>query len=277
MANRRGLLRWSVIAGVLGLGAACGSTEVPLDPAVAAGMTPAAARATLAALKAAGGQTRAMLWPGDPAHSDAYYLVESVAVGPQQIWMRTKTVSNRADNGGEFVWYIPLRATQPSLLHNHYLDISEPAVALYASGNTTQMTFDSKDEALAQRVAAAVLVLKQAAEADDAAFARTLAAWRAAAPKPVPGEDLRRLAVQATGAVRDKDFYAAEEFYTQGLEIAPWWPEGRYNRALLFAEIGDYADAVVDMQRFLALVPETPNARALQDEIYDWQRKAQAQ
>ncbi len=290
MTKLHEFLRWSVVAGVLGLGAACGSTEVPLDPAATAGMTPAAARATLAALKAdAGGQPRAMLWPGDPDlfavdweldPPDMYpvhYLVESVAVGPQQISMRTRTVSKSADNGGEFVWSIPLHATQPSLRISHDTDLDEPIVSLYASSNTTQMTFLSRDEALAQRVTAALVVLKRAAAADDATFAHTLAAWRAAAPKPVPGEDLRRLALQAKGAVGDKDFYAGEEFYAQGLEIAPWWPEGRYNRALIFAAIGDYADAVVDMQRFLALVPETPNARALQDEIYDWQRKAQAQ
>ena len=291
MTKLHEFLRWSVIAGVLGLGTACGgSTEVPLDPAVAAGMTPAAARATLVALKAAGGQTRAVLWIGNPdLYADdlsddrpdfypVHYLVESIAVGPQQIWMRSRVVSKRADNGSEKIWYVPLRATRPSLRLDHYSNEDVPVVALYATDTGPELTFEGTlDEAGAQRVLAALVERKQAAVDEKAAFARALAAWRAASPRPVPGEDLRHLAVQAKGAVRDKDFYAAEEFYAQGLEIAPWWPEGRYNRALLFAAIGDYADAVLEMQRFLALAPETPNGRALQDEIYDWQRKAQAQ
>jgi regulator of sirC expression with transglutaminase-like and TPR domain len=43
---------------------------------------------------------------------------------------------------------------------------------------------------------------------------------------------------------------------------------------LIAAELGDYADAVEDMQSYLELVPNAPDAQAARDQIDLWQLKA---
>ena len=66
----------------------------------------------------------------------------------------------------------------------------------------------------------------------------------------------------------------AANFYEEALSPAPWWPLGHINRALVLGEIENYESAIVEMKRYLLLVPDVANARAAQDKIYDWERKA---
>jgi hypothetical protein len=42
---------------------------------------------------------------------------------------------------------------------------------------------------------------------------------------------------------------------------------------VLATGLDDYPGAIIEMKRYLTLVPDAPNARALQDKIYDWERK----
>jgi tetratricopeptide (TPR) repeat protein len=125
----------------------------------------------------------------------------------------------------------------------------------------------------------ALLVLKLAAvkfaEDDEARFQEAARNYRASAAKPQLTEGARRFEVQAEGAIRDKDFEAAVNYYGQALDLAPWWPKGHFNRALVLSEVDDFPDAIGEMKRYLALVPDAPNARAAQDKIYDWERKTQ--
>lgn len=111
---------------------------------------------------------------------------------------------------------------------------------------------------------------------DDGAlhFDATAQAYRDATTKPALPEAARRFKVQAEGAINDKDFNAAADYYEQALSVAPWWPQGHFNRALVLSETGEFQDAIVEMKRYLALVPDAPDARAAQDKIYDWERKA---
>jgi hypothetical protein len=90
-------------------------------------------------------------------------------------------------------------------------------------------------------------------------------------PRPVPGEHVRRFSVQAETAVRRKELVAAALAYGEGLELAPWWPQGRYNRALLMGELGFAPEAIQEMKRYLQLVPDAANARQAQDRIYQWE------
>ena len=108
-------------------------------------------------------------------------------------------------------------------------------------------------------------------EKDEREFAAALESYRAAAAKHELPEEARRFKVQAEGAVRDKDFAGAAGFYKRALQVAPWWPEGRFNRALVLSETGDFQGAMTEMKRYLALVPDAPNARAAQDKIYAWE------
>ena len=130
----------------------------------------------------------------------------------------------------------------------------------------------------ASRLADAFFELRQArlrfgSPEDDARFQEVARNYLAAKPKPQLPEAARRFKVQAEGAISDKEFSSAADYYQQALEIALWWPNGHYNRALVLSESDDYLDAIVEMRRYLLLAPNAPDARAAQDKIYDWERK----
>lgn len=122
----------------------------------------------------------------------------------------------------------------------------------------------------------AIYVLQQYsinADEYEVSFAASLADYRkkAVSNAALP-EEANRYKVQAEGAVRDKEFDDAADFYAEALKIAPWWPVGHFNRALVLGEAGEYGEAKREMKYYLQLVPEAPNARAAQDKIYDWER-----
>lgn len=144
-------------------------------------------------------------------------------------------------------------------------------------GKESRLRLSTGDVSNTKRVADALYVLKQNAINDiheyDASFAASLADYRkkAAANTTLP-EEANKYKVQAEGAVRDKEFDDAADLYTAALKIAPWWPVGHFNRALVLGEAGDYELAKREMNYYLQLVPNAPNARAAQDKIYEWER-----
>ena len=112
---------------------------------------------------------------------------------------------------------------------------------------------------------------------EAARFAEEAKTFREASPRPQLPEEARRFRVRAESAVSEKRFDDAAEGYEQALRIAPWWPEGRFNRALVLSETERYNEAIKEMKRYLTLVPDAPNARAAQDLIYAWEDKAARQ
>jgi tetratricopeptide (TPR) repeat protein len=104
-------------------------------------------------------------------------------------------------------------------------------------------------------------------------FQKSVVSYRAANPKPELPEEAHKFKVQAEDAVHDKQLDEAADFYGQAIKIAPWWPAGHFNRALVLGELGAVHGATLEMKRYLALVPDAPNARAAQDKIYSWERK----
>ena len=207
------------------------------------------------------------------------------------------------------------------------------------------------------RVAADDAAIKSA-EDEEAGFEEVARNYRASAVKPQLPEAAHRFAVQAEDAINAKDFNGASDLYRQALEVAPWWPEGHYNRAIVLSETpvaasarpayganeadchavmnelnsgkqtediatdlnisrasvrhcraqaraarsvaraagespmesgkepsvapssamatADFKGAILEMKRYLLLVPNAPNARAAQDMIYKWERRASA-
>jgi len=115
---------------------------------------------------------------------------------------------------------------------------------------------------------------KEAERAEEERFQAALREYLAAAIKPQLPEEARKYKVQAEGAVNDKNFAEAALLFRQALILAPCWPVGHFNLSLVLAESQDYAAAIIEMQRYLALVPEASDARAAQDKIYGWERKA---
>lgn len=90
-------------------------------------------------------------------------------------------------------------------------------------------------------------------------------------PKPQLPEEARRFKVQAEEAVEAMRFLDAAEKYRKANEIAPWWPEGHFNRALVLGEVQNFDSAMVEMKRYLLLKPDAPDARLAQDKIYSWE------
>ena len=101
-------------------------------------------------------------------------------------------------------------------------------------------------------------------------FQEVVTNYLAANPKPQLPEEARKFKVQAEFAVQEKQFDLAIDLYGNALEIAPWWPDGHFNRALILGEAKKYWDAMREMKRYLLLAPDAPDARAAQDKIYVW-------
>jgi hypothetical protein len=94
---------------------------------------------------------------------------------------------------------------------------------------------------------------------------------RAQPDKAALPEEARKYGVQATSFVEKKRYDEAIALYDQALELAPWWAEGHFNRALVAASQNRYRDAVASMKCFITLAPTSPDARAAQDKIYEWE------
>jgi tetratricopeptide (TPR) repeat protein len=112
----------------------------------------------------------------------------------------------------------------------------------------------------------------RANSAEAAAACRAEAArYRAMDPKPALPEDARRFRVQAEAAVQGKRFVDAARLYENGVQVAPWWPEGHYNRAVVLAEMQSFDSAITEMNCYLQLSPDAPDARQAQDQVYVWE------
>lgn len=106
---------------------------------------------------------------------------------------------------------------------------------------------------------------------EQAAFKEVVRRYRSLPVKPALPEEARRFKVQAEVAIEEKRYDDAIDLYESALKVAPWWPEGRFNRALLLGQESIYDEAVLEMKRYLELVPDAVNARAAQDKIYEWE------
>jgi hypothetical protein len=107
-------------------------------------------------------------------------------------------------------------------------------------------------------------------------FAAVAASYRSSRSATAIPEEVRRYRVMAETAVRDMRFADAVDSYLDGLRIAPWWPEGHFNAALVLAELHFYDDAIAHMRNYLALVPNAADARAVQNKIYAWESTEKA-
>lgn len=131
-----------------------------------------------------------------------------------------------------------------------------------------------------QEMAEAIYVVKRQAEREgfqprdsEGEFQKAAADYLDAANKPELPLEARRFKVQAEDALREKRFEDVADLYGEALLIAPWWPAGHYNLALVLSELKEYPEAITEMNRYLRLAPDASNARAAQDEIFKWEAK----
>lgn len=57
----------------------------------------------------------------------------------------------------------------------------------------------------------------------------------------------------------------------KALAVAPEWPAGHYNLAILLSQEGKYPEAVNEMNTYLALLPTAPNASLAEKLVARWQ------
>lgn len=144
------------------------------------------------------------------------------------------------------------------------------------------VTVELANAAEVDRYADAVYLLKQdylARQAPEppqqqAAFDIVVTQYRATKPSPALPESAVRSKAQAEFAVQQKRFDDAVDLYGEALKAAPWWPQGYYNRGLLLGELEAYTEAIRDLQKYLKLEPNAPNAQAVQTKIYQWESVA---
>lgn len=116
-------------------------------------------------------------------------------------------------------------------------------------------------------------------ESDDMlVFTAEARQWRekpeSRSPAPAGWERHR---VLAESSYRERDLMGALQHYEAGLRIRPMWPEGWFNAALLYEVLGEYEYASNRMRRYLALVPNAPDARAARDKLIVWEEKIRGQ
>lgn len=157
-------------------------------------------------------------------------------------------------------------------------------VFLVFNGGMTIAVDYSSDSPNGNILADALLTLKNVAvlnneeigDESDAAFQNIVLSFRSAATKPTIPENARMYKLQAEDAIRNKEFEEAAYRYSEALKVAPWFAQAHFNRALVLGEINEFGFAVKEMKRYLALVPDAPDASAAQKQIYIWQGKVEA-
>ncbi len=106
---------------------------------------------------------------------------------------------------------------------------------------------------------------------EEASFAEVAKKYREAEPKPVFPEEARRFRVQAEFMAQQKRYEDAINLYEQALKVAPWWPGGHFNTAMLLGEMKRWEEAIAAMRRYVLLTPTATDARAAQDKLYEWE------
>ena len=104
-------------------------------------------------------------------------------------------------------------------------------------------------------------------------FKEQAKAWHDAAAKPPMPESAREHQVLAEYAFKEKNVDKAIREYAAALEIFPTWPEGQFNLGTLAAEKKYYLTAILHMEEYLELAPESADAQAAKDSVIIWKDK----
>jgi len=95
---------------------------------------------------------------------------------------------------------------------------------------------------------------------------------------PVPEESRRHFVMGTTlfnYAKTPDDYSQVTGEFKQASDLAPWWPEARYNLALAKEAAGDYSGAVADLKLYQTFKLSDDEARSTQDKIYVLEAKQQ--
>lgn len=92
-----------------------------------------------------------------------------------------------------------------------------------------------------------------------------------AASPPIPEEARRHFVMGATlfkDAKTPDDYAQVESQFKQAVDLAPQWPDARYNLALAKEAAGDFSGAMTDLKLYQQFKLSDSEARTVQDKIY---------
>ena len=100
-------------------------------------------------------------------------------------------------------------------------------------------------------------------------------------PPPAIPEEARRHAIRAQTfvetATNEEEYGPALTEFDKALRLAPWWPDAYFNYALVQEAAGDAEGALQSYTLFLLAAPNDPDARKIQNKIYELEIKAEKQ
>ncbi len=130
------------------------------------------------------------------------------------------------------------------------------AFAAYSAARAWSMGYSASDRADGERATEGVV-----------------GAYLKLSQKPALPEEARRYVVQARTYITDKRFEDARKALDLALSLAPWYPNFHYDKALVSAELKNYPMAIASMKYYLKISPDGPDARQVQDKIYEWEAR----
>jgi tetratricopeptide (TPR) repeat protein len=93
-----------------------------------------------------------------------------------------------------------------------------------------------------------------------------------ASEKQVMDEEQRKLFVQGNAMNKKMDYDNAIIYYDKAFSLNPVsYPEGYYNYAIIASLAEKYELAILNMKKYLLLLPNAPDAISAQDKIYEWE------
>jgi tetratricopeptide (TPR) repeat protein len=96
--------------------------------------------------------------------------------------------------------------------------------------------------------------------------------YQSASEKQILNEEQRKLFVQGNAMNKLLDYDNALIYYDKAFSLNPVsYPEGYYNYALIAALAEKYELAILNMQKYLLLMPGAPDAVSARDKIYEWE------
>lgn len=109
--------------------------------------------------------------------------------------------------------------------------------------------------------------------AEDLESFKIIAAdYQKLAEKPEISEEQRKLLIQGNAMNEKMNYDQAINYYDQAIAINPLSsPNSYYNYALIAAVAEKYELAILNMKKYLLLLPNAEDARSAQDKIYEWE------
>jgi tetratricopeptide (TPR) repeat protein len=109
-------------------------------------------------------------------------------------------------------------------------------------------------------------------EEDLESFRSVATKYQISSEKPAMNEEQRKLFVKGNAMNKQLDYEDALMYYEKAFSLNPVsYPEGYYNYAIIASLAEKYELAILNMKKYLLLLPNAPDGVSAQDKIYEWE------